>query len=111
MDINREDQGNITIISFDGEDQFYDPEPLQKAIQIFLDEGRTFLLIDFETIGYISSSVLGCLITTYRELKEKNGQLKVLNVQPSVSNVFEITRLNRIIEMFNDRDKALKSFG
>lgn len=111
MEITRQDQGNITIFSFNGEDQFYDPEPLQKAIQTALDEGRIRLLIDFENIGYISSSVLGCLITTYRELKDKNGQLKVLNVQPGVSNVFEITRLNRIIEMFNDREKAIKSFG
>jgi anti-anti-sigma regulatory factor len=50
------------------------------------------------------------LITSFRELESKGGSLKLLNVQPSVSSVLEITRLNRILEMFNDEETALKSF-
>jgi len=111
MGVKRQDAGEVTVLSFAGVDQLYDPEQLRTLILEVVSKGRVKLLIDFANITYISSSILGCLITTYRELKEKNGHLKILNVQPGVSNVFVITRLDRIIEMFNDRETALKSFG
>jgi len=111
MEVKRQDKGKVTIISFDGEDQFYDSDPLWAAMQNVLLEGRYEILVDFAAITYISSSVLGCLITMFREVKEKSGHLKIVNVQPGVSNVFVITRLDRNIEMFNDEETALKSFG
>jgi anti-sigma B factor antagonist len=110
MQIQREDRGPITIFSFSDDDQIRDPEILQEALDELLQENRINILYDFGNIHYISSSVLGFLITSYRELKAQGGQLKLANVQPSVMNVFEITRLNRILQIFNDVDTALKSF-
>lgn len=110
MRIQRIDKDSVTIFSFADDDQIRDPESVKIELDKALAENRINFLYDFSNIHYISSSLLGFLITTYRELKTKGGQIKLVHVQPSVANVFEITRLNRILEIFNDKDKALKSF-
>lgn len=110
MYIKRQDHDFVTILSFESDDQIRDPEPLREIISDICREGRKNILIDLENITFISSSVLGFLITSYQHLKNKDGQLKLLNVQPCVYNVFELTRIDRIIEMFNDRQTALQSF-
>lgn len=110
MRLNRTDLDSVTIFSFEDEDQIRDPEFMRIAVETLRTENRYNILFDFANVHYISSSVLGFLITTFRELETIGGQLKLVNVQPSVANVFEITRLNRILEMYTDKETALKSF-
>lgn len=100
---------SVTIISFDVDD-LREPEPLRQLIFKQLHEDRKDFLIDLESVVYVSSAVLGFFITLYKDLKEQGGRLKLVNAQPSVSNLFEITRLDRILEMYSDRTTALNSF-
>ncbi len=108
--ISSQKRGSVCVVSFDEDEQLRDAEPLRDFIRELIDENNHYILMDMANVTYISSSVLGVLITTYRELQTKNGTLKLVNLQPSVSNLFSITRLDRIIEMFNDIETALKSF-
>lgn len=111
MDIERVDIGEVTVFSFREEDQLREPDALALTISQAIEQDRRFFLIDMGNVSYISSSVLGLFITTMRELKVNNGAIKLLNPQPSVSNVLRMTRLDRVIEMFNDRSAAMKSFS
>jgi anti-sigma B factor antagonist len=110
MRISRRDKGQVTIFSFEDEEQIQEPDLMQAEFNKLAKDNRVNVIYDFGNIHYISSSILGFLITSFRELESKGGSLKLLNVQPSVSSVLEITRLNRILEMFNDEETALKSF-
>lgn len=101
---------SITIITFEDEDQLHDPNPLRAVLMEQIKNGHIQFIIDLQTIVYISSSVLGLFITLYQDLKSRGGTVKFLNVQPSVSSVFEITRLNRILEIYNDKQTAINSF-
>ncbi|MFB3784867.1 MAG: STAS domain-containing protein [bacterium] len=111
MLIKVENHGSVTVVSFEVEDQFNDPEPLRQVITERMDAGFKDFLIDLENIVYMSSSSLGFIITLYQQLKKKGGRLKLMKAQPSVSNLIEITRLDRLLEMFDDQDTALRSFG
>lgn len=100
---------SVTIFSFEV-DELRDPEPLRQAFMKQIQEGRKDFLIDLENVFYISSAVLGFFITLFKDLKDKGGRLKLVNAQPSVSSLFEITRLDRILEMYSDRGVAIRSF-
>ncbi len=91
-------------------DELRDPEPLRNVVATQIKEEHKDFLIDLENVIYISSSVLGLFITFHKELKEQNGRVKLVNAQPSVSSLLEMTRLDKILELFNDTKTALKSF-
>lgn len=67
------------------------------------------VVIDFTNVAHMSSSALGMLITLHKRICEKKGQLRLCNIQPSIYEVFVITRLNEIFQICQSRAEALAS--
>lgn len=69
------------------------------------------MLIDFANVAHMSSSALGMLITLRKRVAERGGRLALCGIQPSILEVFVITRLNEIFEIFETRPQALDAIG
>lgn len=67
------------------------------------------LVVDFANVAHMSSSALGMLITLHKRIRQKDGELRLCNIQPSIYEVFVITRLNEIFEISQSRQEALES--
>ena len=61
-------------------------------------------------VSFIDSSGLGMLITCLKTIKKAGGQLKISSIGNTVKTVFDTTRMDRIFEIFENREDALKSF-
>ncbi len=70
---------------------------------------RPKLVVDFANVAHMSSSALGMLITLHKRIREKEGELRLCNIQPGIYEVFVITRLNEIFEISQSRQEALES--
>jgi len=70
---------------------------------------RPRLVLDFSGVVHMSSSALGMLITLHKRVREKDGQLRLCCIQPSIYEVFVITRLNEIFQIFESRQEAVES--
>ena len=68
------------------------------------------MIINFANVAHMSSSALGMLITLHKRMCEKKGQLRLCNIQPSIYEVFVITRLNEIFNIQPSVPEAMKSF-
>lgn len=64
-------------------------------------------VLDFSSVGHMSSSALGMLITLHKRVREKNGQLRLAGIQPPIYEVFVITRLNEIFQICGSREEAI----
>ena len=65
------------------------------------------IVVDFGTVVHMSSSALGVLITLHKRVREKGGQLRLCNIQPTIYEIFMITRLNEIFDVHASRAEAL----
>ncbi|MHC4561261.1 MAG: STAS domain-containing protein [Planctomycetota bacterium] len=65
------------------------------------------MVLDFGAVAHLSSSALGMLITLHKRIREKNGRLRLCTIQPAIHEIFVITRLNEIFDIFPSRDKAV----
>ncbi len=72
---------------------------------------RPKLVVDFSSVSHMSSSALGMLITLNKRIRERDGRLRLCNIQPAIYEVFQITRLNEILEICQSRPEAVKSLG
>ncbi|MCX7745748.1 MAG: STAS domain-containing protein [Clostridia bacterium] len=70
-------------------------------------EGQTVIL-NMEGIIYMNSIGLGIIIDTYKKFKEIKGRLVLCNLLPEIMNLFEVTRLNRFIEIYGNEAEAMK---
>jgi len=78
--------------------------------QLVTKDHRIKLLLNFENVEYLSSAALGKLISLHKRVREHNGQLKLCGIRPEIYEVFKITKLNLLFEIYDDEELALKTF-
>ncbi len=73
---------------------------LKDTIQKHLDKGDTRLVIDLSQVRFIDSSGLGALLSGYKNANLHQGKMVLAQLQPRVESMFELTRLNRVFDIF-----------
>jgi len=68
------------------------------------------LLISFSNVDHLSSAALGTLITVNNKVKNRKGQLRLANIDPQISEVFKITKLDKLFQIHDTTDAAMASF-
>jgi len=82
----------------------------EEIAQIIDDTPNPKLLIDFSNVEHLSSAALGTLITVNNRLRQKGGQLRLCNIDPQIYEVFVITKLNTLFQIYDDAEEAIGSF-
>jgi anti-sigma B factor antagonist len=65
------------------------------------------MVLDFANVAHMSSSALGMLITLHKRVREKEGNLRLCRIRPSIYEVFAITRLNEVFRIHEQREQAV----
>ena len=68
------------------------------------------IVFDMSQVNFLDSSGCGAILSCLRQLNSAGGDLKMFGLQQSVRTLFELVRLHRIVEIFNTRDEAVKSY-
>lgn len=65
------------------------------------------LIVDFSNVQFLTSSVLGLLIRISKKIYETQGKLRLCSINPKILEIFRITRLDKIFEIFPNVDEAM----
>jgi len=77
-----------------------------------VDEQETpKVLISFLNVDHLSSAALGTLITINNKIRGRDGQLALAEIDPQIYEVFVITKLNKLFQIFDSSEQAMASFG
>ncbi len=68
------------------------------------------LLLNFKNVDHLSSAALGMLITLNKKVKERDGVLKLSDINRQIFEVFKITKLNRVFDIHDTAEDALAAF-
>lgn len=69
------------------------------------------ILVNLARATYIDSSGLGILMAARREALKGGGQLAICGMTKDVRMVFELTRLNKFFEIYDDEATARSRFA
>ncbi len=68
------------------------------------------IVISFKNVEHLSSAALGALITINNKIREKEGQLRLADIDARVYEIFLITKLNTLFKIYENTEQAIKSF-
>jgi anti-sigma B factor antagonist len=68
-------------------------------IQEALEHGHRNIEVDLSQTSFVDSSGLGALIALHKTAAGRKGKLLLLNPQPPVQQIIELTRLDRIFQV------------
>jgi anti-sigma B factor antagonist len=81
---------------------------LSKAVRF---ESDRKVLIDLSQVSRIDSTGLGVLMNCYCHAVKNAGALKLLNPHTPVRRVLRMTRIDTVLQTFEDEAVAIQSFG
>jgi anti-sigma B factor antagonist len=61
-------------------------------------------------VNYIDSSGIGELVGAYTTVRNKGGDMKLLNLTKKVHDLLQVTKLLTVFENFTDEATAVASF-
>lgn len=82
---------------------------LDQSIQEIIQQSTSFLLIDGQELGYISSAGLGVFMSYLDDFSERGIRFVIFGLNEQVEEVFKILGLNRLIAIVPDKSTAIRS--
>ncbi len=107
------EEGDVTVVRFRDSRLFNlaEIEQVGKELCALLEEGRIRrFVVDFSGVDYLSSALLGKLISLNTKVQARKGRVKLCNLQPGVVEIFHVSRLDRVFSITEDVAEALRSF-
>ena len=65
------------------------------------------ILLDLEGVEFVDSAGLGAIVASLKQLRANGGEIRICSVQKPVRALFELVRMHKLVEIFNNRDEAI----
>jgi len=73
---------------------------IEAEIMLVVNQAKHLnLTVDFCNVNFMSSAFLGLLVKVHKKICERKGRLRLCNVNPNLYKVFEITQLNKVLDI------------
>jgi anti-sigma B factor antagonist len=97
-----------SILKINGDVDLYSSPQLRKQILALANKKNCRILIDFLDVTYMDSSGVATLVEALQLTKKNGGKLRLFNLGQPIRDVFELSRLDRVFEIYDDEGQALE---
>ena len=98
----------ITVVDMSGRLTIGEPVlQLRDNIRGFIDDGDLRFILNLGDVSYIDSSGLGELVSTYTTVRNREGDVKLLNLTSKAKDLLQMTKLLTVFDTYDDESKAV----
>ncbi|MFQ6009197.1 MAG: STAS domain-containing protein [Candidatus Zixiibacteriota bacterium] len=110
MEITVRDEGQATVLVLKGRLDLATGSALKEEVKKLFEKEKTAIHLNLDQVEFINSSGLGALVSIMKEIRLRKGRLTLSNLATYVREIFEITQLTHIFEIFTTEEEALNSY-
>ena len=86
-------------------------ESIKSEADKVFESGNYNILIDLTKVTYLSSTGLGLLVYINNKCSDNNGLFGVFGLQEYTLDMLKLTKLDSVINIFEDREQAVAAFS
>ena len=86
-------------------------DEFSKIMKSQIEENRKKIVIDLSQCKFVYSVFLGVLIYASKELKDNDGQMRIVEPAKLPPAIFSISKSLHLLEYFKTREEAINSFS
>ncbi len=111
LNISERQAGDVTILDMSGKVTIGEGSvALRNTIRRLLGEGKKKILLNLSDVGYIDSSGIGELVSSFTAVNKESGSLKLLKLTQKIQDLLAITKLLTVFDTFDEESDALASY-
>lgn len=112
INISERQAGDVTILDLEGKVTIGEGSvALRGSIRRLLGEGKNKILLNLGKVGYIDSSGIGELVSSFTAVNKEGGSLRLLNLTQKIQDLLAITKLLTVFDVYDEEAEALASFS
>ena len=111
MEIKERINQDVAILRLEGRLDLNTAKELKKHVKGLLGRNAKNIALSFAGITFINSSGLASLISIHKDLRLAKGKLAISDVNVYVKEIFEITQLDSIFDIYTTESEAVASFS
>jgi anti-anti-sigma factor len=108
--IQRETRDDVEILRLAGALDMYSFPRLEAAIGTCFNENHARIILDCANLDYIGSAGLGALVGFAKQARDKQGDLKLLNVPQRIFKIIELLGFTKVLSVHPSEADALAGF-
>jgi len=109
MDFREEMTNDICVLHITGRLDGANVAKLRDRVTALIADGHIKLLLDMAAVDFIDSSGLGTLVACLKSVSSAGGFLKIASLQTQTRSMFQMVRLDRVFQIYDDPASALES--
>ena len=86
-------------------------EELEQAIKNLAEGGNKAMVVNLSETQHLNSTALGVLISAHSNYVRRGGQMKLCSVDKKIENIFVITKLSLVFDVYPNEEQAIASFA
>ena len=108
MTMETRDVGGVHVVQLEGQVRISTQNDFKDHLdKISAEFGSQTVLLEMTGISYMNSAGIGIIVDSFKKFREHGGRLAMCNLSADIFRLFEVTKLNRFIEIFEDEAAAL----
>lgn len=109
LKIDIAEQNNAAILNIEGEIDLYSSPKVREALLKLAEKKHLLIIVNLEKVSYMDSSALATLIEGWQKSAGYGGKFRLAALQDSVKDVFELSNLDKVFEIFTTVDEVLQA--
>ena len=102
----------VTVVRFCfNEINLHQNQEIKDQLQDLLDAGDRYFVFELSKIGFFSSLVIAIILSFVKASRAMDGNVKICCLSPEACAVFDLMKLDSIVEAFGTENDAIKSYG
>src|SRR5207244_3429340 len=82
---------------------------LRETLRVQVNDGARQFVLNLGDVSYIDSSGLGELVSAYTTVRNKQGDVKLLNLTAKAKDLLQMTKLLTVFDVYEDEAKAIEA--
>lgn len=112
MPITARLENQIHILDFDSTFVAENIGKLQTQMEPYLkDDKVTKLLLNFKNVDHIDSTGIGFLLEIRHAMIERKGKIGLFSINEYVRDIFDITNIDTLMNLYKDEAEAINDFS
>ncbi len=112
LSIKTRKMDGVTLLDLSGRLTIGEPVLLLRDnIRTFINDGDMKFVLNLGDVSYIDSSGLGELVSTYTTVRNRQGDVKLLNLTTKAKDLLQMTKLLTVFDTYEDESKAVASLA
>ena len=84
---------------------------LYDETEALIDERCTAIVLDLASVGMLASAGIGAVVKLHKRMGERKGMLAVCGLSTELTELFKLTRMDRLLMVKPDRDAAIAALS